>query len=554
MMERAKIHIVDDDQGLRTLMKFRLEAAGYQVILAGGGREALNQIAEEVPELAIVDLKMEGMDGLTLLDRLHNVHADLPVIILTAHGTIDSAVEATRKGAYDYLTKPFDPKDLLRRIERALEVRRLRGEVERLRQQAEAQLREEAQISTALARVGQELISSLETPTILDRLCQLTTEVLACDCSYTFFWRPEQAAYVLVAGWGDTTEHLAAGHGLEIPHEAIADLVAHLERENVAQVHPATSQHLLAEILLRLLSVSGALCVALRRGEEIIGVQIAGYRNCPEPFTAPQQRIAQGISQIASLALVNARLLEGLEQANRLKSDFLATMSHELRTPLNIIMGYTQLVLDDTDEQAESGFTAEHIRMLQRVDKSARELLDLITALLDVSRLEAGQRPLDVREIHLQDLLGEIEAETGELLRGKPGFHLVWPVKVELPPLYTDRAKLKVVLKNLVGNAVKFTEQGQVTVDVSAANGEIKFCVMDTGVGIAPEVMPVIFEMFRQGDSSATRRHEGVGLGLYIVKRLVGLLGGRIEVESEVGRGSTFRVWIPTITQPAKLF
>ena len=552
MMEKAKIHIVDDDQGLRTLMKFRLEAAGYQVMLAGGGGEALAQIAKEVPELAIVDLRMEGMDGLTLLDRLHSVHADLPVIILTAHGTIDSAVEATRKGAYDYLTKPFDPKDLLRRIEKALELRRLRGEVERLHQQAEAQLREEAQISAALARVGQELISSLETPTILDRLCQLTTEVLSCDSSYTFFWRPEQAAYVLVAGWGDITEHVEASQELEIPAEVIADLVADLERENVVQVHPAASQPLLPGVLLRLLRVSGALCVALRRGEEIIGVQIAGYRDRTEPFTTSQQRIAQGTSQIASLALVNARLLEGLEQANRLKSDFLATMSHELRTPLNIIMGYTQIVLDDTEEQTGNGFAAEHVRMLQRVDRSARELLDLITALLDVSRLEAGQRPLDVREILLQELLGEIEAETDELLRGKPGLHLVWSVKAALPPLHTDRAKLKVVLKNLVGNAVKFTEQGQVTIEVSVNNGEVEFCVMDTGVGIAPEVLPVIFEMFRQGDSSATRRHEGVGLGLYIVKQLVGLLGGRIEVESEVGHGSTFRVWIPTITEPAK--
>jgi signal transduction histidine kinase len=309
--------------------------------------------------------------------------------------------------------------------------------------------------------------------------------------------------------------------------------------------------------LLRLLRVSGALCVALRRGEEIIGVQIAGYRNRPEPFTTPQQRIAQGISQIASLALVNAQLLEGLEQANRLKSDFLATISHELRTPLNIIIGYTQLVLDETEENTGDGFAAKHVGMLQRVDRSARELLDLITALLDVSRLEAGQRLLDVREIRLQELLEEIEAETGELLRGKPGLHLVWPLKTALPPLQTDRAKLKVVLKNLVGNAVKFTQQGQVMINVAANNGEVEgeveFCVIDTGVGIAPEVLPVIFEMFRQGDSSATRRLEGVGLGLYIVKRLVELLGGRIEVESEVGHGSTFRVWIPTITQPAKL-
>jgi two-component system, NtrC family, response regulator GlrR len=132
-MAGAKILVVDDDPGLRTLMKVRLEAAGYRVTLTEGGVEALARAGEEVYELAIVDLKMEGMDGITLLEKLLGIHPALPVIILTAHGTIASAVEATKKGAYDYLTKPFDPKDLLHRLEKALEVRRLKGEVERLR-------------------------------------------------------------------------------------------------------------------------------------------------------------------------------------------------------------------------------------------------------------------------------------------------------------------------------------------------------------------------------------------------------------------------------------
>src|SRR5262245_62482943 len=132
-MAGAKILVVDDDSGLRTLMKVRLEAAGYNVTLAEGGGEALARAAEEVYEIAIVDLKMDGMDGITLLEKLLGVYPALPVIILTAHGTIASAVEATKKGAYDYLTKPFDPKDFLHRIEKALEVRRLQGENAQLR-------------------------------------------------------------------------------------------------------------------------------------------------------------------------------------------------------------------------------------------------------------------------------------------------------------------------------------------------------------------------------------------------------------------------------------
>src|SRR5262249_13534377 len=132
-MAGEKILVVDDDQGLLTLMRVRLTGAGYKVILADGGEEALARVQEEVCDLAIIDLKMEGMDGITLMQALLRLYPGLPVLILTAHGSIASAVEATKKGAYDYLTKPFDPTDLLHRIEKMLEVRQLKGEVASLR-------------------------------------------------------------------------------------------------------------------------------------------------------------------------------------------------------------------------------------------------------------------------------------------------------------------------------------------------------------------------------------------------------------------------------------
>jgi two-component system response regulator GlrR len=132
-MPGEKILVVDDDHGLLTLMKVRLESAGYQAVMAEGGEQALGLAQDEIYDMAIVDLKLSGMNGINLLERLLLLHPHLPVIILTAHGSIASAVEATKKGAYDYLTKPFDPKDLLHRIEKGLEVRRLRGEVEQLR-------------------------------------------------------------------------------------------------------------------------------------------------------------------------------------------------------------------------------------------------------------------------------------------------------------------------------------------------------------------------------------------------------------------------------------
>jgi len=282
--------------------------------------------------------------------------------------------------------------------------------------------------------------------------------------------------------------------------------------------------------------------VALRRGTTLIGIHSACYRGRTEPFSAQQERIARGIAQLASLALENARLVEELNRASRVKSDFLATMSHELRTPLNAIVGYTSLLIDGAYGRMED----EQVQVLRRLDKSACELLELINSTLDVSRLEAGRMPMDIRDVSVSELLHEVDAETRGW-REKPGLEFVWDVPARLPRLRTDPLKLKVILKNLIGNAVKFTDHGSVRVGARRVDrGVVEFSVEDTGIGIDPSARSVIFEPFRQGDSSDSRRHGGVGLGLYVVRRLVDTLGGDLALESDLGRGSTFRVSVPT--------
>jgi len=186
---------------------------------------------------------------------------------------------------------------------------------------------------------------------------------------------------------------------------------------------------------------------------------------------------------------------------------------------------------------------------LRRVDRSARELLDLITAVLDLSRLEAGRLPLVTQETQVAALLQEIQAETHRLQEQTP-LRFVWEIEEALPVLCTDPGKLKIVLKNLLGNAVKFTFSGSITLSAGRHQGGVEFRVTDTGIGIPQEALGMIFEPFRQIEHSATRQHSGTGLGLHIVKRLLEILGGTITVESAVGQGSTFRVWIPTRKSP----
>jgi signal transduction histidine kinase len=229
---------------------------------------------------------------------------------------------------------------------------------------------------------------------------------------------------------------------------------------------------------------------------------------------------------------------EQAESANRLKSDFLSIVSHELRTPLISIIGYNDLLLDGVAGK----LTEEQIDALKKIGTNSKRLLDFINAMLDLSRLEAGS--VEIKEVSVLSLVKEVESET-KSLQEESGLDFVWNVQSELPYLRTDPAKFKVVLKNLISNAVKFTEKGRVTVDAHRKDDGVEINVVDTGLGIQQESLLIIFEPFRQIENPLTRRHGGAGMGLHIVKKLMEFLGGTVKVESEVGRGSIFHIWVP---------
>jgi signal transduction histidine kinase len=425
-------------------------------------------------------------------------------------------------------------------IERVEQLRRRDAEHLREARINEAKYREEAGVSAALARVGEALIAALDEPQLLARLCRLTTEVLECDLSHTYLRAGDAQAFTLVTAYGHTPEHEEMLRALRLAPDVqpnFEDFLHRLEREEVIATTLATQRGPLADHGRRH-GISHLLHVALRRGDRLIGLHAAGYYGDHVPFTPVQMRIARGLAHLASLALENARLVSELGQASRLKSDFMATMSHELRTPLNVIMGFTDLLRTHTF----GVLTPEQMDVLRSIDRNARELLDLISATLDLSRLERGEVPVEIGAVDIGALVHEVRDE-GAAAWHQPGRELAVLIPPALPIVRTDRMKLKVVLKNLIGNAAKFTPHGRIDVEVKARPDGLEICVADTGVGIAPDVLPTIFEPFRQGDDSGNRG--GVGLGLYIVQRLLDMLGGAVEVESAVGVGSTFRVWLP---------
>ncbi|HEX6119101.1 MAG TPA: ATP-binding protein, partial [Dongiaceae bacterium] len=240
------------------------------------------------------------------------------------------------------------------------------------------------------------------------------------------------------------------------------------------------------------------------------------------------------------------KLYKQLEEASRHKSEFLANTSHELRTPLNAILGYTELIQDNI-----YGEVPDKIReVLERVQSNGRHLLGLINDVLDLSKIEAGQLTLSISDYSLREVVLNVAAAT-ESLAAEKSLALKTQIPDELPTAKGDERRITQALLNLVGNAIKFTETGEVAVEASAADGAFHLAVRDTGPGIAVKDQERIFGEFQQVDSSSTRRKGGTGLGLAISKRIIEMHGGRIWVESELGRGSTFRFTLPVWCQPA---
>ena len=235
------------------------------------------------------------------------------------------------------------------------------------------------------------------------------------------------------------------------------------------------------------------------------------------------------------------------EEASRTKTNFLANMSHELRTPLNSVIGLSEILLEDEIEADDKA----NVEQLQRIIKASKHLLNLINAILDLSKIEAGKIEFVLEDFDLYLLIDEIKMQSESLL-AKNANQLVVEADKSLGTMHADSVKLKQIIINLISNAGKFSEKSQVTLSVKKHNDFVEFKIMDKGIGISAKQMNKLFEAFSQADASITRKYGGAGLGLAITKKLTELMGGEVKVESEHGKGTIFTVTLPCIVKPNK--
>jgi len=281
-------------------------------------------------------------------------------------------------------------------------------------------------------------------------------------------------------------------------------------------------------------------------GTEWLGV-IGAFSPEEGYFDESKLHLYQALAEQGAVALRIARLYdetqrtaERLREVDRLKGEFLATMSHELRTPLNSILGYSEFLLVDLAEELDS----ESFEDLQSIHDNSRHLLHLINDILDLTKIEAGRLTLNFEEVEVAPLLDEVRTNNAGLLVNK-SVEMTVEVESGLPAIRADRVRLSQIMNNLVSNAVKFTEQGQVCLRAFQEESQVCLEVQDTGVGIKSDDLDAIFDKFRQVDGSFTRRAQGTGLGLAITRHLVEMHGGSINVRSQPGQGSTFTVRLP---------
>jgi len=568
----ARILVVDDEPDIREILIEFLTPRGHAVEAVGSAEAATERLAAGRYEAMILDLNLPGRDGLALLSEVRGLDPELCVLIITGYATADSAIVALRRGADDYLQKPFELESLALALDRALERRRLRRANRRLVTRLRAankklgrrgqELRERVAEATRnlrllldLARgLGRDLDLGETLDGVAERACALTH----ARRGLVLLRSPDGERYELEAAAPAESAAVPADLCFAIGEGLAGRAVLFGRTLDLA----STSPGLAADDPLARFAPQSALAVPLVWEGTAIGILVlldrlaeaggetrAAADNAAGPgassppvidFSAEEQDLAHAFAAHAAVAIRNAQIYEEARRLDRLQSEFIAAVSHELRTPLTKM----KAALEILDTYYGPQLDASARELLSISDLAVRQLEDQIELILASAEME-GDIELDTVEVPAAELLEEAARRLVPVASRK-GIRIEIKTPLAGALVRVDRQRFTRVLSNLLSNAVKFSESGeQVRLEIEAVDGVVRFHVIDRGVGIEPRDQVHIFRRFAQLDGSLTRRTGGTGLGLSVSRALVERHGGRITVASRPGQGSTFTVEVP---------